>query len=164
MSKTTTSITLDSKIINAYREQKPDGNLSAFVEETLRKEIGDSLSIEEVKRKMVEADNEADYWREKYFDMAHSLAKEKKLSHQSQVDEAEAEAQRYRDRIQGYIDKHKTIKEFAKWMELINTDIKTASSDDKLDEVQNALIEKGGRLGIKNLEEIIKYMSSLTDD
>lgn len=157
-SKTTTSLTIDSKVIDAYRDQHPEGNLSAFVEETLRKEIGDSLSLEDIETKMNESEGEAEYWREKYFDMAHSLAIEKKLEHQDEVGKAKAKEEEYQDRVSGWIESNKNIKEFNDWMELLKINPNEAVSSKKLMEIGDIVRKQGGRLGIKQFEQIARFI------
>lgn len=55
MSKSITSITIEGKLLNEWRTSNPNKPLSQFIEESLKRELNENISIEDLEKKIKES-------------------------------------------------------------------------------------------------------------
>jgi len=55
VSKSITSITIEGKLLNEWRTSNPNKPLSQFIEESLKRELNENISIEDLEKKIKES-------------------------------------------------------------------------------------------------------------
>lgn len=160
MTKVTTSISIDDSLILRYKDKNPRGSFSAYVEDVLRRDMGNVVSEEDLKAKIIEANETLIYLMDKQDELIRMKKMEFINKTEYEKREIEKAIEERELKIQDAIDKVKDIEEIKTLVEIVRED-KNKITDTKfmVDQV-NILREKypNLRIGVIQLRDALNRL------
>ena len=156
MSKEITTVSLDSELNKSFKEKYPNRNFTKFVEDCMRKEIGEKVSLIELDNKINDNLEELSFLEDKRDELLKMELQETLYKDKIKSKEIEDKLLEKQNRINDLIQKTKDIPEITEIINEVKSDLSKLNTRFLLTKSNELRVKYPAlRIGITQLRDIL---------